>query len=252
MLKPGGSVDEFAVGRLHHLLHEQIERRGGNQDVVGIARTVFKRDVLAYRIDFHQLLASLHLVREILGDLSVNLARAAVERKFEFAVRTPTHVVAFVQNVFEDALEIHYRDAVSNPRLRHLLQRRGPDLQVVREHESVRDALAQGSENPIAKIRSLASAAVGRGFCSADEATDLNLFGQIAQIALKRIRNPRFALDDPALTNPLVDLLSERLVDQIIEILIVRKNDVAALVPDETLLVYVRSGMTAHAAGFLV
>jgi hypothetical protein len=56
-------------------------------------------------------------------------------------------------------------------------------------------------------------------------------------------------LHNPALANALVDFFAQNLVDQVVEILVVREDDVTALVPHEAVLIDMRSGVAADVAG---
>jgi len=82
---------------------------------------------------------------------------------------------------------------------------------------------------------------------------NLNFFRQVAQIALERIGNPGIvALHNPALADALVDFFAHDLVDEVVEVFVVREDDVAALVPHEPVFIDMRSGVTSDVAGFLV
>src|SRR6476620_7077344 len=84
------------------------------------------------------------------------------------------------------------------------------------------------------------------------ETTNLYFFGQVAKITLERIGNPCLSLDDPAFPDSLVYLVSKNLVDQLVKVWIVRKNDVSALIPHEALFVDVGCGVSADIARLLI
>src|SRR6516164_7524387 len=246
-----GSIQEPVIRRPEHP-GQQIERGGRDQHVVAVTRAIGERNPAAFDVDFHQLFSGLNFLSEIGGDPAVNLARSAAQRKLEFAVRTPCYIVALVENVLQEPLEIQHRDAVGDPGLGHLFERCRPDLGVVGKHEGLGDALAKRAEDPVAKVTGCPGVSIGGSFGRADQATDLNIFRQVAQIALKGIRHPGFAFDNPALADALVHLFAQNLVVQSVEVRVVRKNDVTALIPDESVLIQVGSGVAADIVGLLV
>src|SRR6516162_10253561 len=251
VLQTLGGINEPVIRRPQHR-GEQIERGGRDQHVVAVTRAIGERNPAALDVDFHQLFSGVNFPGEIGGDAAVNLARSAVQRELEFAVRTPANIVTLVENVFQESLEIQHRNAVGDPGFGHLFERCRPDLIVVGKHEGLRNALPERTEDPVAKVAGCPGVAIGGSFGRADQATDLNIFRQVAQIALKRIGHPGFAFDNPALADALVYLVAQNLVDQSVEVRVVRKNDVTALIPDESVLIQVGSGVAADIVGLLV
>src|SRR6516164_6019684 len=233
-----GSIQEPVIDRPEHL-GEQIERGGRDQHVVAVTRAIGERNPAAFDVDFRQLFSGLNFLREIGCDATVNLTRSAMQWELEFAVRPPGYIVTLVENVFQEPLEIQHRDAVGNPGLGHLFERRRPDLGVVGKHESFRDTLAKRTEDPVAKVTGCPGVSIGCSFGRAKKAPDLNVFRQIPKIALKRIGHPGFAFDNPALADALVYFFAKNLVDQSVEVRVVRKNDVTALIPYKSALIYV-------------
>src|SRR4029077_9067770 len=105
---------------------------------------------------------------------------------------------------------------------------------------------AKRAQDPVAKVPCVTTAPIGRDLGCPQEATDLNLLRQVPQIALERIRDPCFAFYDPAFANPLVHFLAENLVDEPVEIGIVRKDDVTTLIPHKSVFINMGSSVAAH------
>jgi hypothetical protein len=85
----------------------------------------------------------------------------------------------------------------------------------------------------------------GRGLGRAHQATYLERLRKIAQIVLERIRDAGFLQVDPALANALVYILAQHVVDELVEIWIVREDDVPAFIPDKSLGIDMRRGVSA-------
>jgi len=65
-----------------------------------------------------------------------------------------------------------------------------------------------------------------------------------------RIGDPATVFHNPAFANPLVDFLTEHGIDELVEVRIVRKDDMPAFVPHEAVAVDMRGGMSANPVRF--
>jgi hypothetical protein len=108
----------------------------------------------------------------------------------------------------------------------------GPDLVVVGSHEDVGDTLAGHAHNPLVKVLGLGvrnTALQGR-VNQTVHAQDLVVLGQHGDVVLERVRNPEALvahIRDTLVCEPVV-ILGERLVDNVVEVLVVGEDDVAA------------------------
>jgi hypothetical protein len=75
---------------------------------------------------------------------------------------------------------------------------------------------------------------------------------QVPQVVLERIRHADIFQVHPALAYPLVHFLPQHVVDQFVEIGIMRKDNVSALIPDKSLGIQMRSRVAADFIGLFV
>ena len=80
-------------------------------------------------------------------------ARPAASRESEGGVGPPRDIVFAAHDVADHALEVHGGDALTHPCRVHLGRRVRPDLEVVRDHEDVGDAVAEGLQDPLVEVR---------------------------------------------------------------------------------------------------
>ena len=114
----------------------------------------------------------------------------------------------------------------------HLGSRHRPNLVVVRPHEDVRNALTGIPQNPLIEVLRLGvcHSCVHRRVNNAIHALDLVLLRQHGDVVLEGVRDPEALVADVGDTLVLVPvgLLGERLVDAVVEVLVVGKDNVAA------------------------
>jgi hypothetical protein len=112
--------------------------------------------------------------------------------------------------------------------------------------------LPERRQYPIAKIRRFLPCSIRRSLGRTYQAFHVNVFRQVSEIALERIRNPATVFHNPAFANTLVHLFAEHVIDQLVEVGIVRKNDVPTFVPNKAVRVDVRGRMSADTVRFFV
>lgn len=110
--------------------------------------------------------------------------------------------------------------------------RHRPHLVVVRPHEDVGNTLAARAQNPLVKVLGLGCGDAG-GHGGIDEAVNalhLVLLRQHRDVVLEGVGDPLALVPDvrDALVSIPVILLGQRLVDAVVEVLVVGEDDVAA------------------------
>src|SRR4029077_18555834 len=98
----------------------------------------------------------------------------------------------------------------------HVLKRRSPNLGVVGEHESLRNAFSKAGQNPFSKISGFSCFPICRSRRSTQDTFDLNRLRKISQVILQRIRDPRLSAYDPTFTDQLVLFAAQHSIDELI------------------------------------
>ena len=192
-----------------------------------------------------------HLYGAYLQLLEKNIARAA-ERVFEPVVWSPAEVVELFLDVALGALPVDDRDAFADPDFVELLGFVGPDLEVVRPHKALGDAVAEDVVDELTEVGCAGS--TGRVGLRIDQTIDAGFrvcFWQIPQVVLEGVRHPGVHHPHPALT--LVErvvALHELLEDPVV-FFVMAKENVAADVPGEAVDVGVTPCQPADCVGGL-
>ena len=115
----------------------------------------------------------------------------------------------------------------------------GPDLVVVGSHEDVGDTLTAVAQDPLIEILGLGvgDAVLKSGINHALHALDLVLIRQHGDVVLERVRDPEalVAHVGNALVFVPVILLGKSLINAVVKVLVVREDDVATDIVEETL-----------------
>jgi hypothetical protein len=113
----------------------------------------------------------------------------------------------------------------------HLRGRHGPDLEVIWPHEHVRDSTAHHANDPLVEVLRLRTVHLSfqRRVNHAIHTKDLIFFGQHGDIVLEGVWDPEVSAPDvrDALVGIPVALLWKCLVDAVVEVLVVGKDDMA-------------------------
>ncbi len=237
------------AGHVRQDLHQLLQGHRGDQRVVGSGAAVGEGHLLATRIDRDDALVELHRPRQRLGDPLVEHP-GAEQRELELVVRPPAHVIAVGELVLQDPAEVDLGDPVALPRRAHLVQRRRPDLEVVREHEVLGDARAEHGRDPLLEVR------LGeRGTLRLDDphhAIDVRLGWQSVDVVLERVRHEPAVDPHPRLTHVLVVVTVQHLLDELVEVRVVAEHHMAAVVPDEPVGIVVAPRQAPHVVGGFV
>jgi hypothetical protein len=107
----------------------------------------------------------------------------------------------------------------------------GPDLEVVRAHEKVGDTSTHHADNPLVEVLGLVvgNASLKGSVDHAVNALDLLGLGKHGDVVLEGVRDPFFLatdVGDTLVCEPVV-ILGESLVDAVVEVLVVGKDNVA-------------------------
>jgi len=240
-----GSADGVGHFAGEDVAAEDIEGHRADERVVGVGGGVGEGDELLVDIDRDDVLVE----RDVLGfkftraqtergaEARVELAGAALERELELVVGAPTEVVLFKEDVAQRAIDIEDCDALADPLFVHHLGRVGPDFEVVRAHEVVRDSLAEDGVDELAEV------ARGRGggnFALAvlglDEAGKAlvgGLPGEIADVVLEGVWHPAVEHPHPGFAVVEREIGAHQLVEDLVVVGVVAEHDVAADVPGE-------------------
>ena len=141
------------------------------------------------------------------------------------------------------------RHPLGDPVVAHLLQGCRPDLEVVRVHEVLRDAGAELRQDPFLEVPERPILVDRLGFDEADQALEHRPLGQRREVVLEGIADVLVLELDPALAvDPADSVLAEDLAEELVEVLVARKDDVARDVPGPPLRVGEARGEAADLA----
>mmetsp|Transcript_15849 Transcript_15849/g.28134 ORF Transcript_15849/g.28134 Transcript_15849/m.28134 type:complete len:259 (+) Transcript_15849:941-1717(+) len=230
-----------------------VEREGGDERVVLNALPARQGYRLGVRVDSGDGLIGavrLFLFRQQLGNALPDMSGTALCRKAKHRVGSPSRVLLAMDHVPNRALHIDRGHALAQPRALHLRRRDRPDLEVVGAHENIGDALAHHAHYPLVKVLWLPRRRRTRylGLHKPIQAVDLILFIEHADVVLKRV-------SDVAVLNPDVRDALQRvprllarpasLVQQLVEVLVVAEDNVAAHVEEKALVGHVSARQTS-------
>lgn len=220
-----GQADELLVA---HGLSKEIDRHGADQLLVLDRGAVLERDLLGVGVDLGDgamLTESAIVLGQSVGNGNPDATGAANGREAEGGVGAPVACSLVEDDVGDDLLDIRSSDTLTEPLALHLSGGYSPHLVVVGTHEDVGNASAHHSDDPLVKV-------LGLGACNsvldgsvnhAVQALDLVLLGQHGDVVLEGVGHPETLAADvgDSLVGVPVRLLGERLVDAVIEVLVV-------------------------------
>mmetsp|Transcript_6266 Transcript_6266/g.17989 ORF Transcript_6266/g.17989 Transcript_6266/m.17989 type:complete len:496 (+) Transcript_6266:382-1869(+) len=237
-------------------LEGEVQRHGRDEVVVLQHLAVCQSHCFGVLVQTGHLIVTTQtqaLLRQLSGNRLPDAAGAALQGESKHCVGAPPRVLLVVQHVGDGPLHVHRGHPLPQPITLHVLGRHRPHLEIVGAHEEVSDSGAHDPQDPLIKVFwLLCGHLVGHlGVYEAREAADLVLFVQGADVVLEGVRHP--ASLDPHVAHPLqgVPLVwpgPHAGIQQLIEVLVVREDDVAAHVKQEAL----RSDVSARQATCLI
>lgn len=247
-----GVVDELLVT---NLLAQSINGHGGNELLVTNSGTIGQSDNLGVGVhlsDLSVLTEASLLLGESVGDGNPDTTGTVTGRETEGSVGAPVTGSLVQNDVGGHSLDIRGGDTLTEPSALHLRRAisiitsrmrsctrkivsylgggNSPDLEVVWAHEKVGKTDTHLTENPLVK---------GLGLCVGDasfqssvdhtlNAANLLLLGKHGDVVLERVGDPlALATDvgDTLVSVPVVGL-GESLINAVVEVLVVREDNV--------------------------
>ena len=230
-----------------------VQSESRDQPIVTLTAAVVEEYLLVCQVDSHNLLAIVQFVaREGLGDQTPYGTRSPVLWEPEGGIGAPPHVIRIGQDVAQYLLHAHNGHPLSHPVGAHLVRREGPHLVVVRPHKHLRKTLTKYGIDPLSERRPPALRFLRLlGPDEALEAAELGFAREAAYVVLERIRYHRPVTPHPRLAHVAVPF-GHGPVQDVVEVLVVREDDVAPDVPGEALLVHEGSRQTPGGVTHLV
>eukprot|EP01139_Manchomonas_bermudensis_P019193 Amastigsp_a676496_131.p2 type:complete len:294 gc:universal Amastigsp_a676496_131:1002-121(-) len=189
------------------------------------------------------------LARQRLEDTLPRDARAT-RGVSEIGVGAPVHVLRLMDEVRENALEVDRGHALADPVRVELDGRMSPHLEIVRRHEVLDNAGPERLIDPLEEVLRLRNLfARNARVMNLDEPVEALLQGarrKLPDVVLQGIANKPVVHPDrrrARVVLPLVD--GQHMVEQRVEVVKVREQDVDADVPGEPVLVDDRAGEPA-------
>jgi hypothetical protein len=156
-------------------------------------------------------------------------AGAAVARVLEGVVRPPAGVVAVEDHVAQHARERRQRHALADPLLVHHARLVRPHLEVVGHHEVLGEPGAELLHDELLEVLDLRQVErLTLRLDEAEHALEHDFLRQVLDVVLQRVRQEAPAHPDPRLAHQLLVLVAHQLVEQAVEVLVVREQDVPA------------------------
>lgn len=242
-----GVADQFLVS---HGAGKEVDGHGGNESLVTNGGAIGHLDSLVVGVDLDNaalLTEASVLLGDGVGDGNPDATSTATSGETESSVRTPV-TGGFVQdNVGGNGLDVGGSDTLTEPSALHLLwlasgsftemlrliylsSGHSPDLVVVRTHEDVGDTSTHHADNPLIEVLGLGvgDTVLQGSVDHAINALDLLLLGKHGDVVLEGVGNPlTLAADvgDTLVAVPVI-VVGKSLVDTVIEVLVVREDDV--------------------------
>mmetsp|Transcript_15082 Transcript_15082/g.17401 ORF Transcript_15082/g.17401 Transcript_15082/m.17401 type:complete len:261 (-) Transcript_15082:181-963(-) len=219
--------------------NQLIEWNCGNELVVGHHTPTAQGDCFRIGVHTHHsmFLSNRKIrLRKLLREGTPNPASSAVKRKAECGIGTPSQVICIVHYISAHTLQVHSGNSLPRPFGAHHLGRYGPHFKVVGPHEQICDSLAELPDEILFEVLRLLSVRLAVNIDKSVEGLLLVVVGQPMDIVLKWVRHPNSRNPHPRLTLQLVPFL-DRKIHRIVEIGVVREDNMTTKVPSESLLV---------------
>ncbi|KAI6762824.1 hypothetical protein HG530_008804 [Fusarium avenaceum] len=214
-----GEADELLVT---HLLGEVVNGHGVDELVVADGAAVGEVGNLLLGIDLGDctlLTESLLLLGDGLSDGDPDTTGTITGRESESSVGAPVTSNLVEDDVLGNELSIRSGDTLTEPLALHL------------SHEDVGNTLTHHAHNPLVEVLGLGvgDPALESGVDDTLDTLDLVLLGKHGDVVLERVRDPEALVanvGDSLVSVPVI-ILGESLVDAVVEVLVVRKDNVA-------------------------
>ena len=259
----GGVVQTLGEGDkllVAHLLNKLIHGHGVDELVVLDGGAVTEGDNLLLSIDLGDLAVlavALVLLGKGVGDSDPDTTGSVTGGEAEGSVRTPVAGSLVEDDVLGDKLDVGGSDTLTEPLALHLFRKlalvgcwgkdkasyrgggHGPDLVVVGPHEDVGNTLAAVAQDPLIEVLGLSVGytVLKSGIDHALNALDLILIGQHGDVVLERIGDPETLvahIGNALMCVPII-FLGKSLVNAVVEVLVVREDNVATDIVEEAL-----------------
>lgn len=233
----GGGVEELLGGGdqvgVGHGVGQEVDGHGGDQTLVANSSTIGHFNSLAVGVDLGDL-ALLTEASVLLGDGvghgNPDTTGTTASGETEGRVGTPVTSGLVQDDVGGDGLEVGGSHTLTKPSTLHLGGRHSPDLVVVRTHEDIGDTGTHHAADPLVKVLGLGvgNTALQGSIDHTIDTLDLLVLGQHGDVVLEGVGDPFIVAADVRDTLVAIPVIiaGEGLVDTVIEVLVVREDNV--------------------------
>ena len=218
-----------------------VQGDGGDEGAIDDLGTVGKGDDLVVLVDGDDRLAvALTFEWDELGDALPDGSSTTFSRESEDCIGPPSGIFLALDDVGDGPVDVDGGDTLSEPVALHHGGWDCPDLEVVRTHEDICNTRTHNTEDPFIKVGRLAlGESIGHlGLDAAGQTFDLILLVEGRDVVLKRVGNPTVL--EPDVRDAFEGVPgfwagTEGGVEEVVKVLVVRKDDVASHVVEEAL-----------------